>query len=67
MSNVINFPKPQSLVMGFERQGYTLKLVQDDTEYKILENGKTIAIYGSMIKALSYFYKHKEAANVVHG
>lgn len=61
MSNVIQFNKPSDRVVSYVKGTYTLQVLKRGTEYNILENGKTIAVYGNMIKALNYFYKHKEA------
>lgn len=61
MNNVLQFTKPSDRVISFTKGTYTLQVLKRGVEYNILENGKCIAVYGNMIKALNYFYKHKEA------
>jgi hypothetical protein len=67
MSNIIKFPYTFNRIISFELPGYKLQVVKESSDYKIIENGKCIAIYTNMLKALNYYHKHKEAINVVRG
>ncbi len=64
MGNVL--PMYPQRIVSIERAGYSLSVTNDAGEYKVTERGQCIAVYSSMLKALSEFYRRKEAAEVAY-